>query len=192
VPEDCFVQVNRFVTEGTAVSLSRTRVIIRIIGGLGGAGQQGCGHKFGCGFRRKTCDYRQSRGQNTGFGRNVDGGCRCYKAGVTKDDFGLAAGLKSSGQLSALWTARSTRQSGCGSSERVVVEAANEQLHRFVAGNTDHHLPIRHIFGVGCIYKEVLEAAKKIDADLIVLGVNRLPAWAKCLADCAPRAGIGV
>jgi len=53
------------------------------------------------------------------------------------------------------------------------VEATNEQLHKFVAENTDHSLKTRHIVGVGSIYEEVLEAAKKIDADLIILGANK-------------------
>lgn len=51
--------------------------------------------------------------------------------------------------------------------------AANDQLHKFVQDNAKDGTKARHIISVGTIYEEVLAAAEKCNADLIVLGASK-------------------
>lgn len=53
------------------------------------------------------------------------------------------------------------------------LKAINDQLHKFVEENTNSGAKVRHIVSVGSIYEEVLAAADKINADLIILGANK-------------------
>lgn len=52
------------------------------------------------------------------------------------------------------------------------VEATNDQLHKFVKENTKLGTKVRHIVSIGSIYEEVLAAADKTNAYLIVLGAS--------------------
>jgi len=53
------------------------------------------------------------------------------------------------------------------------VEATNEQLHAFVAENTEKGAKVRHVVSVGSIYEEVLAAVEKTSADLVILGAAK-------------------
>lgn len=53
------------------------------------------------------------------------------------------------------------------------VEATNDQLHKFVKENTKPGTKVRHIVSIGSIYEEVLAAADKTNAYLIVLGAGK-------------------
>ncbi len=53
------------------------------------------------------------------------------------------------------------------------VEATNDQLHKFVKDNTKSGTKVRHIVSIGSIYEEVLAAADKTNADLVVLGASK-------------------
>ena len=57
-------------------------------------------------------------------------------------------------------------------------EKAMAEADRQLAAFTRKHVPdaveSRHIVGNGTIYEEILSAAKKADADLIVIGAHRL------------------
>ena len=55
-----------------------------------------------------------------------------------------------------------------------VIEASNEALHKFV----DQHIPedeyqVQHIVTTGNVYESIIETAKKIDADLIIMSAHR-------------------
>lgn len=51
--------------------------------------------------------------------------------------------------------------------------ATNELLHKFVKENTKPDTKARHIISIGSIYEEVLAAADKTGADLIILGASK-------------------
>lgn len=53
------------------------------------------------------------------------------------------------------------------------VAAANAALHAFVDETLPGHGPVRHVVGLGNVYEEVLAAAEKVDADLIVIGASK-------------------
>lgn len=52
-------------------------------------------------------------------------------------------------------------------------EAARVALHDFVDKTLPGHGPVRHIVGCGNVYEEVLEAAERVGADLIVMGASK-------------------
>lgn len=53
------------------------------------------------------------------------------------------------------------------------IEATNDQLHKFVKDNTKSGTKVRHIVSIGSIYEEVLAAADKTNADLVILGASK-------------------
>jgi len=57
--------------------------------------------------------------------------------------------------------------------EKEALKAANEALHTF----TRHYVPdgvkVQHIIAHGNIYEEIIEAANKVSADIIVIGSHR-------------------
>lgn len=53
------------------------------------------------------------------------------------------------------------------------IAATNDQLHQFVKDNTKSGIKVRHIVSIGSIYEEVLAAADKTNADLIILGASK-------------------
>lgn len=50
---------------------------------------------------------------------------------------------------------------------------ALDLLHTLISENVSADVPIQHIFGEGTVYQVILETAKKINADLIVLAAHR-------------------
>lgn len=57
--------------------------------------------------------------------------------------------------------------------EKQALEKATDALHAF----TDKHVPkgtkVKHIVGHGNVYEEILDAANKVSADIIVIGSDR-------------------
>ena len=54
-----------------------------------------------------------------------------------------------------------------------IVEAANERLHEFVKEHVPEGIPVQHIVAHGSIYGEIVDYAKKVGADLIVMASHR-------------------
>jgi len=57
--------------------------------------------------------------------------------------------------------------------EKAALEKAREDLHKFTAANIPDGVQVQHIIGHGNIYEEIIEAADKVDADVIVIGSHR-------------------
>ena len=57
--------------------------------------------------------------------------------------------------------------------EKQMLEEADQQLGDFVRERVPEDLAARHIVGHGTIYQEVLRAADRIGADLIVIAAHR-------------------
>ncbi len=57
--------------------------------------------------------------------------------------------------------------------EKQMLEEADRQLGDFVRERVPEDLAARHIVGHGTIYQEVLRAADRIGADLIVIAAHR-------------------
>ncbi|MCG8509923.1 MAG: universal stress protein [Rhodospirillales bacterium] len=54
-----------------------------------------------------------------------------------------------------------------------VLEQLREELHAFSRDNVPEGLPVQHVIAHGSIYKEILEAAKRVQADLVVMAAYR-------------------
>ena len=54
-----------------------------------------------------------------------------------------------------------------------IVEAANERLHAFVKERFPSDLKVQHIVAHGSIYGQIVEFAKKVDVDLIIMASHR-------------------
>lgn len=52
-------------------------------------------------------------------------------------------------------------------------EKALEQLKEFVSENVSDGIDVQHIVGVGTVYEVILNTAKTIEADLIIIGAHR-------------------
>jgi nucleotide-binding universal stress UspA family protein len=52
-------------------------------------------------------------------------------------------------------------------------ENANKLLHAFVAEHIPKEIEVQHIVAQGTTYREVLDTAEKVKADLIVMGSHR-------------------
>lgn len=59
-----------------------------------------------------------------------------------------------------------------GSIEKIVDEA-NEDLHKFVEDNIPKNVETQHIIAKGAVYECIIETARKVDADLIVMSAHR-------------------
>ncbi|RKQ70340.1 universal stress protein [Oceanibaculum indicum] len=57
--------------------------------------------------------------------------------------------------------------------EKKAVEAANKQLHEFVDTHIPNDIPVQHIVTEGTVYERILDLAKKLKIDLIVLAAHR-------------------
>jgi nucleotide-binding universal stress UspA family protein len=57
--------------------------------------------------------------------------------------------------------------------QETVIDAANEKLHAFVKQRVPDGIKVQHIVTHGSIYGQIVEFAKKIDADLIVMASHR-------------------
>ncbi len=57
--------------------------------------------------------------------------------------------------------------------EKQALDAANKELHAYVAARFPEDVKRRHIVGHGVIYKEILRFAEMVKADLIVMSAHR-------------------
>lgn len=57
--------------------------------------------------------------------------------------------------------------------ERKAIEKAKDALHAFTAKHVPEGVSVQHIIAHGNVYEEILEAAKTVSADLIVIGSHR-------------------
>ncbi len=57
--------------------------------------------------------------------------------------------------------------------EHRAIESAREVLHRFTAEHVPEGVPVQHIVAHGTVYREILDAANGIGADLIVMASHR-------------------
>lgn len=57
--------------------------------------------------------------------------------------------------------------------EKKLVEDANRDLHAFVAKSVPEGIKVQHIVGHGTVYEEIIETARRIKADLIVMASHR-------------------
>jgi nucleotide-binding universal stress UspA family protein len=54
-----------------------------------------------------------------------------------------------------------------------IIEATNQSLHAFVEGNIPKNIRVQHIVTTGNVYESIIDTAKKINADLIVMSAHR-------------------
>ena len=57
--------------------------------------------------------------------------------------------------------------------EKKMIEATREALHKFTQEHVQEGTRMQHIISHGSIYEEILAAAEKCSADLIVIGSHR-------------------
>ncbi len=57
--------------------------------------------------------------------------------------------------------------------EEKIIEQVQNALHEFTETNINEDIKLRHIVGQGVVYESIINAAKKIDADLIIMGAHR-------------------
>lgn len=60
-----------------------------------------------------------------------------------------------------------------GSSDDKIIAAAQDALKKFTKENIPDGIPVQHIVGQGTVYEVIIETAKKINADLIIMGAHR-------------------
>ena len=56
---------------------------------------------------------------------------------------------------------------------KAAVEAANQQLHDFVAKTLPNAENVQHIVEIGTVYEQILDAIPRANADLVVIGAHR-------------------
>ncbi len=54
-----------------------------------------------------------------------------------------------------------------------VVEEVKQALHKFVNDNIPKNIEVQHIVSTGSVYESIIETAKRIDADLIIMSAHR-------------------
>jgi nucleotide-binding universal stress UspA family protein len=57
--------------------------------------------------------------------------------------------------------------------ETTAIDKAREELHAFIDAQVPEGLRVQAVIGHGNIYEEIIEAAEKVQADLIVIGSHR-------------------
>ncbi len=57
--------------------------------------------------------------------------------------------------------------------EKKMRERARAELHDFVKEHVPEGIPVQHIVGEGTVYSTIIETARKIGADLIVMQAHR-------------------
>lgn len=67
------------------------------------------------------------------------------------------------------------------------LQKANDDLHSFVKETLPKAGDVQHIVGLGTAYEEVLKAAKKIKADIVVIGASKPDLADKILGPNAAR-----
>ena len=57
--------------------------------------------------------------------------------------------------------------------EQEALKKATEALHDFTAANVPTDVKVQHIIAHGNVYEEIIDAAEKVSADIIVVGSHR-------------------
>ncbi len=57
--------------------------------------------------------------------------------------------------------------------EKQMADHVLQKLHEFVDANVPAEMKVQHIVGEGSVYQVILSIAKKINADVIVMGAHR-------------------
>lgn len=57
--------------------------------------------------------------------------------------------------------------------EEEALKKATEALHDFTAANIPENVRVQHIIAHGNVYEEIIDAADKVSADIIVVGSHR-------------------
>lgn len=60
-----------------------------------------------------------------------------------------------------------------GHSDEKIIAAAQEALHKFTKEHIPEGIDVQHIVGQGTVYEVIIDTAKKIHADLIIMGAHR-------------------
>lgn len=60
-----------------------------------------------------------------------------------------------------------------GNSDDKIINAAKEALHHFTKKHIPEGIKLQHIVAQGTVYEVIIETAKKINADLIIMGAHR-------------------
>lgn len=60
-----------------------------------------------------------------------------------------------------------------GSSDDKIIAATQEALKAFTKEHVPEGIPVQHIVAQGTVYEVIIETAKKINADLIIMGAHR-------------------
>ena len=58
-------------------------------------------------------------------------------------------------------------------SDETIIKAMTEKLHEFTKENIPETIPVQHIITQGTVYEAIIDAANKVDADLIVMAAHR-------------------
>lgn len=54
-----------------------------------------------------------------------------------------------------------------------LIEETREALHKFTGANVPKKIPLQHIVTTGNVYESIIDTAKKIDCDLIIMSAHR-------------------
>ncbi len=57
--------------------------------------------------------------------------------------------------------------------EEEVLKKATKAMHEFTASNVPKSVKLQHVIAQGNVYEEIIEAAEKVKADVIVVGSHR-------------------
>ncbi len=57
--------------------------------------------------------------------------------------------------------------------EEKLKESVKTQLHQFTSGHIPNEIQVQHIIAHGAIYQEIITAADKVNADLIIMASHR-------------------
>ncbi len=60
-----------------------------------------------------------------------------------------------------------------GSSDDKIIAATQDALKKFTKEHIPDDIAVQHIVAQGTVYEVIIETAKKIDADLIIMGAHR-------------------
>lgn len=60
-----------------------------------------------------------------------------------------------------------------GHSDEKIIQAAQQALHDFTKEHIPGDIAVQHIVGQGTVYEVIIETAKQINADLIIMGAHR-------------------
>lgn len=60
-----------------------------------------------------------------------------------------------------------------GNADEKMIEGARQALHEFTKKHIPEGVRVQHIVAQGTVYEVIIETAKKINADLIIMGAHR-------------------